>query len=70
VKGLDNKTFFTGANDGKIIKWDASLKPQEVCNVNSMVSLSAGLRSLDVAKDGTLLVGTRGADVIEVSSQG
>ena len=38
--------------------------------MKSMVKLSPGLRSIDVAPDGTMLIGTRGSDVFEISPQG
>ncbi len=38
--------------------------------MNAKVKFSAGIRSIDVKNDGSLLVGTRGSDVVEVTANG
>lgn len=60
----------TGANDGLIVMWNAQFKPQSQIDLKSMVKIGAGLRSMDIGSDGTLLVGTRGADVLEIAPNG
>ena len=38
--------------------------------MTGVVKLSPGIRSIDIAKNGEILVGTRGSDVVELTPQG
>lgn len=66
-KGTSVNSFFTGGNDGKIIMWNAQMAPTQTFDLNNKLKLSPGIRSLDISKTGTLLVGTRGSDVVELN---
>ena len=39
-------------------------------DISEKVKFSPGIRSMDMKGDGTLLVGTRGADVFELDNSG
>ena len=60
----------TGGNDGKVIIWNQQFSAQKTIDIKSMVKLSPGLRSIHVGQDGTMLIGTRGSEVFELSPQG
>lgn len=62
--------FFTGGNDGIIQQWNATLTVTAKIDLTLACPEANGLRSLCVAKEGHLLVGTRGAQVVEVDMQG
>ena len=63
--------FVTGGNDGKIVFWDKAGKAtRNMIDMSKKVQLSPGIRSIDVGQSGSLLVGTRGADVIEMDRNG
>ena len=62
--------FLTGSNDGKIMVWNAQMQVTTTIDLNGMVQFMPGIRSMDVSDDGKLLVGTRGADVIELDNNG
>jgi len=60
--------ILTGANDGKILLWDASLSSQKALFSLDKFSggIPAGVRSLDYNPDTKcVLVGTRGSQIIE-----
>jgi hypothetical protein len=48
------------------------MQASKTVDIKSLVTWQseAGLRSIDIKADGTMLVGTRGSDVLEVSPQG
>lgn len=54
-----------------IVKWDASFKKAGVIDINPHVQYQGGVKSFDIhPQSGNFLVGTRGADIVEVSSAG
>lgn len=60
--------LITGANDGKIVKWDKSLTRHDVImDLNTFTgSIPAGVRSMDYDESSQkMLVGTRGAQILE-----
>lgn len=59
----------TGGNEGKIVFWNQSLAPTKTIEMTEKVKFSPGLRSIDVGTN-TMLVGTRGADVLELNMEG
>jgi WD40 repeat protein len=67
-----NNTFFTGGSDGLVIQWNAQFAQAKTIDIKKLVTWQpeAGLRSIDLKQDGSLLVGTRGSDVLEVTPQG
>lgn len=71
-KGVLQNTFYSGGHDGKIVLWNPQFQQTQSFNIKGLVTwqAEAGLRSLDIKADGTMLVGTRGSDVLEVSPQG
>lgn len=72
----DNKTFMTGAHDGKIcIYQDGGAAPTQTIDLNTHPELTylKGLRALDVTKyleDGSILFGTRGSVIGEMAKEG
>lgn len=63
--------LLTGANDGKILLWDKSLtSKKQLFDVATFSPFPPGIRSLDFnEKSQTLLVGTRSAEILEISQQ-
>jgi WD40 repeat protein len=70
IEPKGSQGFVTGASDGKIITWNAQMKPTGTIDMTPMVKFSPAIRSIDVHKDGRMLVGTRGADVVELDTRG
>ena len=64
------QAFLTGGNDGIIQQWNAQLAPTAKIDLKLACPEAPGIRSLCVAKEGHLLVGTRGSQVVEVDMQG
>lgn len=68
---LSNKqTLYSGGEDGIVIIWSfggggALTKTAQVCEMATLSKYRPGIRSLDIKTDGTLLVGTRGAELYE-----
>jgi hypothetical protein len=63
--------MMTGCNEGKVIFWDSSFKPLKTIELSKLTGLEPGVRSLDYDEASqTVLVGTRGADVFEIKSDG
>jgi hypothetical protein len=64
--------FYSGGNEGKVILWNAQFQPTNTIDIKNFVSCSVkpGVRSLDAKVDGTILIGTIGADVLEVDKSG
>lgn len=71
IEPVSNTVFVTGANDGKIVFWGQNMAPTNTLDITPKVKYSPGLRSMDVSANGTtMLVGTRGADVLELDMDG
>lgn len=68
----EETSFYTGGNEGKVVMWNAQFQPTQTIDISSLstFALKSGIRSLDVKSDGSLLVGTIGAEVMEVDKQG
>lgn len=63
-----NTVLLSGGNDAKIIVWNNAFVQQKVIDLQPMSKFQAGVRSLDYSELAkTLLVGTRGAEIIEVN---
>lgn len=62
--------FFTGGNDGIIHKWSATFTKTATINLSIICPVMPGIRSVCVAKEGHLLVGTIGSQVVEVDQTG
>ena len=68
---LANKSvIYSGGDDGVVILWNfggggALSKSAQVVEVATISKYRPGIRSLDIKADGTLLVGTRGAEIYE-----
>jgi hypothetical protein len=61
--------IMTGGNDGKVILWDKTFTAKQSIDIAPMSKFPAGIRSLDYLDSAkTLLVGTRGAEIIEVNA--
>jgi len=56
----------TGGNEGKITIWNLQLGVVSTIEIQPLTKFPAGIRSLDFGKD-SILVGTRGAEVLEVN---
>lgn len=64
---MNNTMILSGGNDGKLIMWDKNFTQKKVIDLSTMSKFSAGVRSLDFdEKTKSILVGTRGAEIIEV----
>ena len=70
IQSTSATSFISGGNDGKIIFWNASMAATKTFDLAGQVKFSPGIRSLDVSPNGTLLVGTRGSDVVELDQTG
>jgi WD40 repeat protein len=70
IINVENKSMImTGGNDGKVILWDRTFTPKQSIDIAPMSKFPAGIRSLDYLDSAkTLLVGTRGAEIIEVNA--
>lgn len=53
--------FFTGGEDGLIVKWSSSFAKTATIDLKTACPIKPGIRSLCLAKEGHLLVGTIGA---------
>ena len=61
--------IITGANDGKILMWDKTFTQKRSIDLTALNKLNAGIRSLDFNEQTkNLLVGTRGAEIMEVDT--
>lgn len=72
IKPRENNTgFITGGNDGQICIFDNKFVITRKISINDpkIASLSPKVRSLCEDENGTLLVGTRGGDIIEIVGQ-
>jgi len=69
IEKINATSFVTGGNEGKIVFWNQSLAPTKTLDLTDKVKYSPGLRSIDIG-NGTMLVGTRGADVVEMNMEG
>jgi WD40 repeat protein len=70
IINIQNKTMImTGGNDGKIVTWDKTFTAKQVIDLTPMSKFPVGVRSLDYLDSAkTFLVGTRGAEIIEVNA--
>lgn len=60
--------IITGGNDGKLIFWDRQFLQKQVIDLVPMSKFPTGVRSLDYLEQSkTILVGTKGAEIIEVN---
>ncbi len=58
----------TGGNEGKLIFWDRQFVQKQVIDMAPMSRFPTGIRSLDyLEQTKTVLVGTKGAEIIEVN---
>lgn len=66
--------LYSGGDDGIIIMWSYSGKLQSqgdsLVNMNNISTFKQGIRSIDIKKDNTILVGTRGSDIYEIGIDG
>lgn len=61
--------IMTGGNDGKVVTWDRTFTAKQVIDLVPMSRFPTGVRSLDYHEEAkTLLVGTKGAEIIEVNA--
>ena len=71
IEKLGVDCFLTGGNDGKLIVWSDKFEAMKTLDIAQFVKYSPGVRSLAIHSNGKkLLIGTRGADVIEVDIGG
>lgn len=67
IEKLGVDCFLTGGNDGKLIVWSDKFEAMKTLDIAQFVKYSPGVRSLAKHSSGDkLLIGTRGADVIEL----
>ena len=67
IEKLGVDCFLTGGNDGKLIVWSDKFEAIKTLDIAPFVKYSPGVRSLGLHSSGDkLLIGTRGADVIEL----
>ena len=65
---MNGTTIITGGNDGKLIFWDRQFAQKQVIDLTPMSKFPTGVRALDYLEQSkTILVGTRGAEIIEVN---
>jgi|LauGreDrversion4_2_1035121.scaffolds.fasta_scaffold354889_2 hypothetical protein len=68
---MGGQTLITGGNDAKIVLWDKTFAPKQIIDLSPMSKFPTGVRSIDYHEQAkTFLVGTRGAEIIELSSAG
>jgi hypothetical protein len=61
----------SGCNAGLIVFWDSSFKAVNKIDLAKMTQFQPGVRSIDFHEQSQkMLVGTRGADVFEINSDG
>lgn len=60
-----NSKLYSGGSEGNIVIWDASYKQLNSISL-AEVSINPGIRSIDVNDQESLLIGTRGADILEI----
>ena len=65
-----NNTLYSGGDDGVIKMWSNLTKLQkqgdDLLKMGDYTNYSPGIRSIDIKKDNTLLVATRGCEIFEV----
>lgn len=60
-------SLLTGGNDGKVILWDKMMRPYKTIDLAMVTTFPTGVRSLDFNDaNGNILVGTKGAEIIEL----
>lgn len=57
--------LLSGGSDGVIIVWDQNLRQTQSVSIDAY-ALNPGVRSLDINPQGTVLVGTRSAEILEI----
>jgi microtubule-associated protein-like 6 len=61
------ENMLSGGSDGMILLWDPNMRKLQSVSVADY-SLNPGVRSLDIKADGTVLVGTRGSEILEIKN--
>ena len=64
----DNSGFYTAGSDGTILKWAAGFTATILIDLNKWKIEDPSITAIDFAKDGRILVGTHGAQILEVTS--
>ena len=68
---IENQTrVVSGANDCKLILWDSNMKQLQAIDLRSVDKFRPEIRSIDFNESTkTFLVGTRGAEIIEIDAK-
>lgn len=65
-----NKLIYSGGEDGIIKIFSSKMELKEQIDTTKMTPFKVGVRAIDLDDNGMMIIGTRGGDIIEMTSSG